>query len=157
MQWLQTEKSKWQSKEVASRERWEKEQTKKIKEITAKGLEPQLEWILQQNKEEKRNLIEQQANEIVKIRRQVREEYEEEISKLDWDYRSKLDEAIKEESKRCESVYQSQQKRLEECFEIEQQWIILRYESELQKLWLEIDKLKVLHQDEIEMLRSYKQ
>lgn len=70
------QKQNWQAAERLRRESWEKEKTREIKEMTIKGLQPEVERILAERKQEKQRLEERHREEIERQRRELLEQGE---------------------------------------------------------------------------------
>lgn len=73
--------SAWQAGEKARREKWKIEKEKEIKEITIRGLEPEVERMLSKQREEKTRLENETADQLRK-----------EKTKLEADYQNRLEE-----------------------------------------------------------------
>merc|ERR1719235_659135 len=70
---LQRQKQNWMAAEKLRREAWEKEKTKEIKEITIKGLQPEVERILAERKQEKIKLEDRHKEMMDSQRRELME------------------------------------------------------------------------------------
>jgi 5-azacytidine-induced protein 1 len=68
---LSRQKQNWMAAEKLRREAWEKDKTREIKEITIKGLQPEVERILAERKQEKLKLDEQHREQMDNQRREL--------------------------------------------------------------------------------------
>lgn len=71
---LKKNKDAWMASEKLRRENWIKEKTREIKEITAKGLEPEITRIMMENKNAMDKLKEEHSRELKEARNSVEEE-----------------------------------------------------------------------------------
>jgi len=124
-------KSNLSAQEKMRRDQWEKEKTKEIKEMTIKGMEPEVQKILNERKQERRRLEEQYAEQIENLRTElntatatkVRETREmmvlqneqavdaerEKCQRRLQEEREKIDKLLADERKKCaESIVQNE-------------------------------------------------
>lgn len=70
---LARQKQNWAATERLRREAWEKEKTREIKDITIKGLQPEVERILAERKQERNRMEERHRDELEQQRRELQE------------------------------------------------------------------------------------
>lgn len=73
------QKQNWMAAEKLKREAWEKEKVREIKEMTIKGLQPEVERILAERKQEKHKLEEQHRDATEALRREMSEHAQQQV------------------------------------------------------------------------------
>jgi 5-azacytidine-induced protein 1 len=79
------------------REGWEREKTREIKEVTIKGLEPEVERILQNQRTERRKADDKHRLEIERIKEEVNQEKREEMKRIKDQMEASLERALQQE------------------------------------------------------------
>lgn len=72
----QTSKDVWAIAEKQRKEKWVIEKTAEIKEVTVRGLEPEIEKIINKSKSDIKKLEDKQTRQVLELRESVQEEYE---------------------------------------------------------------------------------
>ena len=109
---LKSNKDKWIANELKIREKWEKYKTSLIKELTIRGIEPELDRIMKKGKEELKKAEEKFENEKEKYKDEIAQEYDTKIK----NFKEKL---IKEH---------------EESVNIEREFLINKYKTQLDNM-----------------------
>lgn len=126
---LKNQKENLENLEKNKRKQWYAEKTKEIKDLTVRGLEPELARILEGHKKEMKALEEKYQKEVEEERERLRIEFEENKKHLtlDFDYKDEMrrrifDSQIQDELKKSEALWVREKERL-----------TLRFEEELQQ------------------------
>ena len=143
---LKKNKEAWTAAEKVRKEKWEKEKIHEIRAQTVKGLEPEIQRIVERNKDEIRRLQDQNAAEQRTKREHVVEEYEQRMHELRTKLVNEKEEAIDKERERAQNKLHEQYERLESQFaEERKRWkdTVFNENSRVeQMLKLENDRLK---------------
>lgn len=94
---LQRQKANWAAAEKLRREAWEKEKVREIKEMTIKGLEPEVQRILSDHKAEKRRMEETQAQVMESKVRELEASHAELLSAQKAHFLAELDDRLARE------------------------------------------------------------
>merc|ERR1719408_19366 len=94
---LQKQKANWAAAEKLRREAWEKEKVREIKEMTIKGLEPEVQRILSDHKAEKRRMEETQAQVMEAKVRELEASHAELLSAQKAQFLAELDDRLARE------------------------------------------------------------
>ncbi|CAD7929669.1 unnamed protein product [Amoebophrya sp. A120] len=94
------QKQNWATSERLRRENWEKEKTKEIKEITIKGLEPEIERILSAHRTEKKRIEEQHQVEKTELQSDLERRYERRLQEAREASRRETDRLLEAEQDR---------------------------------------------------------
>ena len=97
---LKKNKEAWMASEKVRREKWEKDKIHEIRAQTVKGLEPEIQRIVERNKEDLRKAQELHQNDIRIKREQVIEEYEAKMQSLREKLNHEKEQALDKERER---------------------------------------------------------
>ena len=124
---LKNQKENIENLEKNKRKQWYAEKTKEIKDLTVRGLEPELARILEGHKKEMKGLEEKYQKEVEEEKEKLRIEFEENKKHLilDFDYKDEMrrrifDSQIQEELRKNEALWVREKERM-----------LLRFEEEL--------------------------
>lgn len=94
---LNKNKQTWIATERRKRETWEKEKVKEIKEMTIKGLQPEVERILAEKKQDKIRMEEQQREALDEQRRELLDTTQQQIRELREEKNREMESALDKE------------------------------------------------------------
>ena len=100
---LKKNKDAWIASEKVRREKWEKEKIHEIRAQTVKGLEPEIQRIVERNKDEIRKIQDHNQTEVRIKREAVMEEYEKRMQELRVKLSNEKEEAIDKERERSQA------------------------------------------------------
>lgn len=140
---LARQKQNWQAAERLRRESWEKEKTREIKEITIKGLQPEVERILAERKQEKQRLEERHREEMERQRRELMEQGE---SRL----RESREQLLRDHERALDAERESHRRKAREEFEKHTELVSEERSKCAADLLAERRKLDQLKQQEVE-------
>lgn len=137
---LETKRNKdaWYQTEKLRRKKWEDTKIKEIKEATVKGLEPEVERILHNHKNEIQKMEDMFNEDLKKSRDRLNSEYERRVKEMKDRFLIEKEEAVEHERKLASQRIRSQAERLEEEFNEERR----RWSSNLQNESTRIDTLR---------------
>ena len=126
---LKNQKENLENLEKNKRKQWYAEKTREIKDLTVRGLEPELARILEGHKKEMKGLEEKYQKEVEEEREKLRIEFEENKKHLtlDFDYKDEMRRRI------FDSQIQDELRKNEALWVREKERMILRFEEELQQ------------------------
>eukprot|EP00743_Colponemidia_sp_Colp-15_P007969 GILK01008631.1.p1 GENE.GILK01008631.1~~GILK01008631.1.p1 ORF type:complete len:651 (+),score=187.86 GILK01008631.1:96-1955(+) len=133
-----------QQLEAASKlrqEKWVAEKTKSIKELTVKGLEPEIQRMLQKHKIEIRKLEEDHAERLRTLKEDCNAEADERLRRLRERSAVEREEAIAAERDACSTRLKDQYRKLEEQFQNQ----VARWKADLA---MEREKLEAIRQQD---------
>ena len=150
---MKRSKEQWMASEQIKREQWITNKTKQIKSMTIKGLEPEIERLIEENKknlhlkeEEYTNLLRQEKENIYKL---FEEKMENAQNKMNQDKMNEIDMLNEKHLNEIASINKLKETQLnEQMMRLNKQW---NEERERNKLLHEttMNKLLNLHQDEL--------
>jgi len=136
---LARHKQNWMAAEKLRREAWEKDKVREIKEMTVKGLQPEVERLLAERKQERQRLVEQQREALEtqrqellalaqerarEVREQLQREHDEALDREREAHRRKLREEferfsgqLQEERSRCAADLLAERRRHEQMLQ----------------------------------------
>ena len=152
----ETKKNKdaWFQAEKIRRKKWEEQKIKEIKELTAKGLEPEIEKIMTNHKNEINNLEEKYLIEIKTQKEKLIEEYDYKYDELKKRLTKEKDEAIEGEKNLAMQRLRNQSERLEDEITEERRRWNAKLNSEIQRLESLREKDKKIYEDQITKLEE---
>ncbi|CDW83907.1 5-azacytidine-induced protein 1 [Stylonychia lemnae] len=163
---LKKEKEQWQVQEKIRKEKWEQEKRQEIKQGTFQQLQPTIQSILDKNKEDMRNLQEQQQEELKQQRDIICSEYEKKIEQLRLKYIEEKEESLLKLRQRQQEQLQAQFEQFQYQFEEERKrlresqfiGLLNNREEEFKQLQigLEIQKSK-WSEEKLSLLRGFKE
>ena len=163
---LKKNKEAWLASEKLRREKWMQEKTHEIKEVTVRGLEPEIQRILMDKKKELRVQEDKHQQQLLAQKELIVAEYEDKIKVLKGKLQEEHEEMIEKERgksqvklgsqyTRLEKEYEEQKKRwkdsiLEECSRVE----LLRRKDQ-QNYELQIDLLSKQNEEKVQKNNIY--
>ena len=152
----ETKKNKdaWFQAEKIRRKKWEEQKIKEIKELTAKGLEPEIEKIMTNHKNEINTLEEKYLIEIKTQKEKLIEEYDYKYDELKKRLTKEKDEAIEGEKNLAMQRLRNQSERLEDEITEERRRWNAKLNSEIQRLESLREKDKKIYEDQITKLEE---
>ena len=100
---MKKNKEAWMASEKVRREKWEKEKIHEIRAQTVKGLEPEIQRIVERNKEELRKANELYAGDLRLKKQDIIDEYEKKMQELKERLLADKEQALDKERERCQS------------------------------------------------------
>ena len=148
---LESKKNKeaWFQAEKIRRKKWEENKIKEIKELTAKGLEPEVEKIISNHKNEINTLEEKYLYEMKNMKEKIIEEYEIKFNELKNKYIRERDEAIEGERNIAANKLRNQSERLEDEITEERRRWNAKLNSEIERLENLREKDKKIYEEQI--------
>ena len=98
---MRKNKEAWQASEKVRRQKWESEKIAEIRQQTVKGLEPEIQRIVERNKEEVRKTYDSCQDELRRRKQEWAEESERRLSELKERLRDDKESAIERERERA--------------------------------------------------------
>ena len=153
---LETKKNKdaWFQAEKIRRKKWEEQKIKEIKDLTAKGLEPELEKIITTYKNKISNLEEEHNKQLKLQKEKIIEEYELKYDELKKRYIKEKDEAIESEKEITIQRLRNQSERLEDEIVEERRRLNAKLQSEINRLESLREKDKNYYEEQIGKLEE---
>ncbi|CEL92722.1 unnamed protein product [Vitrella brassicaformis CCMP3155] len=104
--------------EKARREAWEQQKKQEIKQITIKGLEPEIDRLMDKHRKEKHELERKLADQLEETKKELAIEYQEKAktlrAKLDKEYEESIEEERKHQRRRLREQFETFEKQLSE-------------------------------------------
>ena len=147
-------KEAWFQAEKIRRKKWEENKIKEIKELTAKGLEPEVEKIISNHKSEMSAMEEKYLLEMKNLKEKLVEEYEIKFDELKKKYIRERDEGIETERNLAAMKLRNQSERLEDEITEERRRWNAKLNSEIQRLESLREKDKKIYEDQIVKLEE---
>jgi len=147
-------KDAWFQAEKIRRKRWEEQKIKEIKELTAKGLEPEIERIITNHKNEINAMEEKHLIEIKTLKEKLIEEYDTKYDDLKRRLVKEKDEAIESEKNLAMQRLRNQSERLEDEVTEERRRWNAKLNSEIQRLESLREKEKKIYEDQASKLEE---
>ena len=147
-------KEAWFQAEKIRRKKWEENKIKEIKELTAKGLEPEVERIISNHKNEMSTLEEKYLLEMKNLKEKLVEEYEIKFDEIKKKYVRERDEGIEAERNLASMKLRNQSERLEDEITEERRRWNAKLNSEIQRLESLREKDKKIYEDQIMKLEE---
>lgn len=107
---LARQKQNWTAAERLRREAWEKEKLREIKEMTVKGLQPEVERILSERKQEKLRLEDRHREVVEEIRREMHDQGQAQVRQV-------RDSLLRQQEEALDRERESHRRKLREEFE----------------------------------------
>ena len=142
-------KEAWFQAEKIRRKKWEENKIKEIKELTAKGLEPEVEKIISNHKNEMSTMEEKYLLEMKNLKEKLVEEYELKFDEIKKKYIRERDEGIEAERNLASMKLRNQSERLEDEITEERRRWNAKLNSEIQRLESLREKDKKIYEDQI--------
>ena len=147
-------KEAWFQAEKIRRKKWEENKIKEIKELTAKGLEPEVEKIISNHKSEMSAMEEKYLLEMKNLKEKLVEEYEIKFDELKKKYIRERDEGIETERNLAAMKLRNQSERLEDEITEERRRWNAKLNREIQRLESLREKDKKIYEDQIVKLEE---
>ena len=122
---LKKNRDAWMASEKIRKERWEKDKVQEIRAQTVKGLEPEIQRIVERNKEDIRKLEEKHQSELRVKREDVLQDQERKFQEMRERLAREKEEALDVEREKTQVKLHDQYERLESQFNEER----LRWKS----------------------------
>ena len=129
---IKNSKDVWAASEKQRREKWIKEKTNEIKEITIKGLEPEIGRIMNQGKDDVKKVEDKYRSEISKTREEMYWEYEEKLKAYKEKTLRENDEKIQKEREYMDERLKEQYEKTEKRIAEERERIKISYEAKFE-------------------------
>ena len=130
---MKTSKEAWTAGEKQRREKWLKEKTAEIKEITIKGLEPEIDRIMNKGKEDIKKTEDKYRTEISNLREELHWEYEEKLKIYKEKTFRECEEKIEKEREYMEQKKKQHAENLERTLMEEKEKVKVLFETKMQK------------------------
>ncbi|UPR03203.1 centrosomal protein [Chloropicon primus] len=131
---LKKQKEVWQSAEKARREAWLSEKTREIKELTIKGLEPEIQRLIQKSKADLEDLESKHALDMRKKLDECKDYYDSYIHSLRDQWRREKDDLIEHERTNASSRLREQGDRYDSQMESLRMRLVSDFDSKLSSL-----------------------
>ena len=142
------DKDAWYVAEKTRRKKWEETRMKEIKEMTIKGLEPEIERILQNHKQEMLKWEENLNDELRKQKDRLNKEFEKRLTEQREKYTKEKEEALEHERTLFLQRARNQTERFEDEYSEERRRWNSNLNAEISKLEGLREKDKKLYEDE---------
>ena len=143
------DKEAWYTAEKARKKKWEEQKIRDIKENTIKGLEPEIEKILQNHKSELFELEEKLVEELKKQREKLINQHELKISELREKYTKEKEESVENEKSMFSQRMRSQNERFENEHNEERRRWSSNLNAEISRIELLREKDKKQYDDDL--------
>jgi len=153
---LKSSKEVWAAGEKQRREKWLKEKTAEIKEITIKGLEPEIDRIMNKGKEDIKKTEDKYRGEISNLREELHWEYEEKLKVYKEKTFRECEEKIEKEREYMELKKKQYTENLEYTLIEEKEKIKTFFETKIQQIEKERHTEILQLKDKIRKLESSK-
>lgn len=148
------DKDAWYVAEKARRKKWEETKLKEIKEMTIKGLEPEIERILQNHKQEMIKWEENQNEELRKQKERLNKEFEKRLIEQREKFQKEKEEALEHERNLFLQRARNQSERFEDEYSEERRRWNSNLTAEINKVEALREKDRKIHEDEIRLLEE---
>ena len=143
------DKEAWYTAEKARKKKWEEQKIRDIKENTIKGLEPEIEKILQNHKSELFEMEEKLVEELKKQREKLINQHELKISELREKYTKEKEESVENEKSMFSQRMRSQNERFENEHNEERRRWSSNLNAEISRIELLREKDKKQYDDDL--------
>ena len=153
---LETKKNKdaWFQAEKLRRRKWEELKIKEIKDLTAKGLEPEIEKIIANHKVEISNLEDNYRMELKTQKERLTNEFDEKVNDIKRKLQREKDDAIEHEKTLAVQRLRNQSERLEDEINEERRRWNAKLQSEITRLESLREKDKKIYDEQISKLEE---
>ena len=153
---IETKKNKdaWFQAEKLRRKKWEELKIKEIKEITAKGLEPEIEKIIANHKTEIANLEDEFRTELKTQKERLMNECDEKITDIKKKLIREKEDAIEHEKNLTVQRLRNQSERLEDEINEERRRWNAKLQNEISRLESLREKDKKIYEEQISKLEE---
>ncbi|OMJ95555.1 hypothetical protein SteCoe_964 [Stentor coeruleus] len=141
---LKKSKDAWVTTEKLKREKWQKDKAKEIKELTARGLEPEITRLVNDNRQRLEEKEQKYRGEMKALKEELETKYNDEIKRVRDNLNYKHDQMIEKERE----IYSNRIKELTANQEMEIKSIRNRWNQEL---FDEKSKLESMYKEEIRL------
>jgi hypothetical protein len=148
---LETKKNKdaWFQAEKLRRKKWEETKIKEIKDMTVKGLEPEIERILTNHKQEVIKMEDRFNEDLRRQREKLNADYERRLGELKDRFIKEKDEALEHERGIAGQRIRNQNERLEDEYNEERRRWNSALQAEIQRLEILREKDKKVYEDQL--------
>lgn len=151
---IKRNKDAWFQAEKLRRKKWEDQKVKEIKELTVKGLEPEIERILANHKQEITQLEDRYTEDTRKQREKFNNEYERKTQDIKERFLKDKEEALDHERNIASQRLRNQNERLEEEHNEERRRWNAQLSAEIARLETLREKDKKLYEDQIAQIEN---
>ena len=151
---LKKNKDAWFQAEKIRRKKWEDQKLKEIKEITVKGLEPEIERIISAHKQEISKMEDKLNEELRRQKEKLLNENERRISDIKERFQKEKEDAIEHERSLSNHRMRNQNERLEEEFNEDRRRWNSNLQAEIQRLETLREKDKKLYEDQLSKIEE---
>jgi 5-azacytidine-induced protein 1 len=148
------DKDAWYVAEKARRKKWEETKLKEIKEMTIKGLEPEIERILQNHKQEMVKWEENLNEELRKQKERLNKEFEKRLIEQREKSHKEKEEALEHERTLFQQRARNQSERFEDEYSEERRRWNSNLTAEINKVEALREKDRKIHEEEIRILEE---
>lgn len=146
---LKKNKDAWYQAEKMRRKKWEDQKVKEIKETTVKGLEPEIERILSNHKQEMSKMEDRLNEDLRRQRDKLNADYERRFQENKERFVKEKEEALEHERSLNTQRIRNQNERLEEEYNEERRRWNAHFTAEIQRMESIREKDKKLYEDQI--------
>ena len=147
-------KDLWMAAEKVKRDKWIQEKTSEIKEMTIKGLEPELERIMTRSKQDIKKIEDKHQKELAEVREELYADYEIKLRQ----YKEKLlrdnDDALAREREYLSAKTKEQYDRIEDKYLEDRERVKKNYETQIDNVENERKREKEAFDEKIKSLQD---
>ncbi|CAM9602486.1 unnamed protein product, partial [Chrysoparadoxa australica] len=151
---LQTARSIWAEGEAMRREKWLSKKMREVRELTMKGLEPEVERIVEKHKADLASMEQSSHDALQRLRHQISRQQDEEVLQA----KAQLEEQASEKSRQDREVQMQRRQDMlnEQAKQMQRLRAKLSHELEEQRAWQsdEIKRLDKVSEVEVHSLRA---
>lgn len=144
---LKKNREAWMASEKVRKERWEKDKVQEIRAQTVKGLEPEIQRIVERNKEELRRQEDQHQVELRHKREETLIEQERKFSAMREKLTNEKEEALDAEREKTQAKLHEQYERLENQFNEER----MRWKNSVYGEYDRIEEMRKREKEDLEI------
>jgi len=162
---LKTTKDHWAASEKQRKEKWVQEKTSEIKEMTIKGLEPEIERILNKGKQDTKKLEDKHQKELADLREELYAEHEAKLRQYKEKILRENDENMTREREYLSNKAKEQYDKFEQKYMEDREKFKRMYETQIENVENERrkdkenfdEKIKTLQDENLKELRRVKE
>jgi hypothetical protein len=151
---IKKNKDAWFQAEKIRRKKWEDQKAKEIKDMTVKGLEPEIERILTNHKAEVSKMEDRLNEDLRRQRDKLNSESERRISEIKERFIKEKEEALEHERSIATQRMRNQNERLEDEHQEERRRWNANLQAEISRLELLREKDKKIYEDQINKIEE---
>uniref|UniRef100_A0A7M5XME1 Uncharacterized protein n=2 Tax=Clytia hemisphaerica TaxID=252671 RepID=A0A7M5XME1_9CNID len=139
---MKKQKEIMEAAEKIRREKWIKEKTHEIKEITVKGLEPDIQKLIAKHKAEIKKIKAMKQGEILEADERVGRKYIQQLDELRMQLEKEKEMAVRKERDIARQRFESQLREEEESFQQQRRRLLKEVEDEKERLAEQTQRMK---------------